>query len=326
MTEFEEKCIFYSLFFEMLGVTSIHLSSDIFAVYTYVLFHLIASFLMSLALAPILAVKFKGKKKKIVLVLTTVIFITFIIGIILSIFYIIFYKHKRKQPEIDIIETDEIEENIPTVKRKLGEGALQNFSKHMPSYTKLNAVSIGKNLKYKNKGRILKEALSDDNDEIRLLAFSILSKDEDSINKSIFELKKKLKDTTSDEEKADLYENIGYLYWESVFLGIVDDELKKYYLKLSKDYFLKALEFKQSAKINFYLGRIALLENNFQLAEKFFTESHRLENKKVIPYLMEIKYIKKDLKAVLNMAEELDLVSIHPNFYFNYKAWAKDET
>lgn len=321
----QKHYIFYSIFFEMLGITNILLFKNIFAVYAYIFFHLVASFLMALTLVPIFTIRLKTRKREIVLVLATLIFITYIIGIILSILYIISYKHKKKQPETDIIEIEDIEENVHIVKRKLGEGSLQNFSQNMPDHIKLNIISLQKNLKYKNKGRILKEALSDDNDEIRLLAFSILSKEENNINKSIFKLEKRLENTTSNVEKAEIYKNIGVLYWESIFGGIVDEELKKYYLKLSKINFSKALKFKKDAKINFYIGRIALLEKNFELAGKLFTESYNLGNKKVIPYLMEIKYIKKDFKTVLGISKNLDLFSIHPNFYFNYKAWVDDE-
>ncbi|RMA97659.1 tetratricopeptide repeat protein [Hydrogenothermus marinus] len=322
----QKEYIYFSIFFEIVGMANFLIFDNIFSIYVYIIFHLIASFFISLVLTPIFAIKLKKQKVKIIILLTTFIFITSVIGIILSIIYVLFYKtSKKKNLNIDILETEDLEEHIPIIKRRLGEGSLQNFNKNLPEHIKLNILSLQKRLKYPNKGVILKEAFSDNNDEIRLLAFSIFSKEEDNINKNIFELQKKLENVNSKEEKADIYKNIAVLYWESIFLGIVDEELKNYYLDLSKEYFLKALSLKQDPEIKFYLGRIALLEKDYKLAEEYLSKAYELGNRKVIPYLMEIYYEKKDFKKIFNLVKNIDLYSIHPNFYFNYKVWSEDE-
>lgn len=323
----KNKFIYYAIFFETIAITSFFLYSNIFNVYHYIVFHLLASFFISLVLAPFFSLKFKKQKKKIILVLTTFIFITSLIGLILPILFLIFFKKKiEKMPQVDILEFEQTGKYIPTVKRKLGESSLINFNKNAPENIKVDILSLQKRLNFKNKGRILKEALSDSNDEIRLLAFSIISKEEDIINKKIFELKERQKNVNSENEKADIYKNLGSLYWESIFLGIVDEELKNYFLKLTKEYFDKALKIKDDYQIYLYLGRIFLIENNFEMAEKFLSKAYTVsQNNKILSYLIEIKYNKRDFKDVLEMSKNLDLCSIHPNFYFIYKTWVNDE-
>lgn len=323
----QKEYIYYIIFFEMLGIANIIAFKNIESLYFYVLLHIGASFLTALVLYPFFATKFKKQKIKIVFVLSNFIFFTSILGIIASFLYITstkLYSGKKNSLQVNIIETEKVVENIPVIKRKFGEGALQNFSSNTPSAIKLNLLSIQKKIKFKNKGKILKEALSDNDDEIRLLAFSILSKEEDSINKKIFELKETLKDA-SKTEHAYIYKNIGILYWESIFLEIADEELKNYYLKLSKENFLESLKLKSDHEVKFYLGRIALLEKNIDYAEKMFIKAYKLGDKRVIPYLMEIKYNKKDFKSIIELSKKIDFYTIHPNFYFNYRVWSDEK-
>jgi tetratricopeptide (TPR) repeat protein len=212
------------------------------------------------------------------------------------------------------------------IRRTVGEGVFSNLSTNLPYSLKLKTISILKNLKLAGTGRILKEVLSDDNDEVRLLAFSILSNEENKLTKNIYFLQEKLKEVKENEEKAEILQNIGILYWEMIFLDIVDEELKDFYLQEAKRYFTEYLKIKESFDSLFYLGRIALREEEFDAAEKYFSKALNIKkDNKILPYTAEIYFYRKNYKKVLQILQNLDIYSIHPNFYPNYKVWAKYE-
>ena len=207
----------------------------------------------------------------------------------------------------------DLTDKIPVVKIKFAEGMLNNVEK-LNDFNKFRLLSYLTNRNISKKGDILKKVLSDNNDEIRLLAFSILSKEEDRLNKEILKRKELLKK----KEDAYIYKELGELYWEFIFLQIADSELRDFYINLSKENFEKALELKEIKDIYFYLGRIYLMKKDLEKAEECFL---KYINEKTIPYIAEIFYNKGELEQAKSLIEELKLVNVHQNFYFNYKVW-----
>lgn len=318
-----------ALFFEIVALFYNPFNLPVLKVYFYLFLHLIASILLSIGLSPLFSFKKIQNKKHIIIASTLLIFLTSIIGIIFALFLFI-YLLKRSKFNVDMylenIELDDTE-LLSKKKRKYGEGTISSFNNKLPDNTKYEILNLVSNLRFPKMGSIIKKSLEDENDEIRLYAFNILSKEENHINSEINKKLEQVESITDNESKGVLLKEIGILYWELIFLNIVDDELNNYYLNLAKKYLNEALNYKNDDyEIYLYLGKIALREKESEKAEDFFKKVVNFNKKeKVIPYLAELHYGKKEFFKTKELLNSLKKVEIHPNFYPIYLAWIKDE-
>jgi len=254
------------------------------------------------------------------------IFSSSVIGVLFSLIFIIyvFFKKYKFLNMKGIVNSFDDGNILPQAKAKLGIGALNNFE-NAHSVVKFNVLNYIKDNDVGSKGSILKTALSDNNDEIRLYAFSILSKNEDTLTNMIFENLQKLKEENlSIEEKNKVYKTLGSAYWEFIYLQISDDNLRDYYTNLSKEYFLKAIEvMSNDYESVFNLGKIYLRQRDLKKAEEFLMKAYKWNKGKVIPYLAEIYFMKKEYINTKQTMKELSLYEINSGFYYNYLVWAK---
>lgn len=314
--------IFYSVLIEIIAISLLFLGDNFLAVLIYLILHFFASILISMALVSMFSKfeMFKKLKKELLMVLIFFIFMTSVFGIFFANFMLIFLRNKKiiRKKIIKQLNLNEVTVDVPAARRKFGEGAIYSLSSASPS-VKLSLLSYIVKQNFPNKGKILKEALSDSNDEIRLMAFSVLSREEDKLNKIIFELLEKLK-TAKEKEKEIIYKDLGKLYWEFIYLGITDDNLKEFYLNLAKECFEKS---KNDYESIIYLGRIYLKENKIEEAKKNFEKALKFNKVLVIPYLTEVYFNEKNFKKVKELMCMMDKVTVHSNFYFNYKVWCE---
>lgn len=314
------KKVYIAILIELIAITLFFkLESAMNSILVYSFFHFLSSIVMAWALSIFFVTfkKFRNFRIEISLILTFLIFITSFFGIIFSIilaFYLQTIDIKEKK-EVKAIGLDSKYIKLPVTRRNFGEGAIYNISSANPQF-KLNVLTYIVKNNMPNKGNVLKEALSDNNDEVRLMAFSVLSREEDKLNKAIF---KKLEELKTAKDKSKIYKELGKLYWEFIYLGIVDENLKEFYLNLAKENFEKS---KDDIESRLYLGRIYLREKNIQKAKEML-ESIIDKEKKAIPYLAEVYFYEGNIKKVKKLMKELDLLSVNLNFYFNYRVWVE---
>jgi hypothetical protein len=324
------KLIFIAFFLEVVAIHYFFELKGLYAVLIYLGIHFIASLILSIILTPVfMIVNYKKtylkNKEFSFFPMFLFIFSSSILGILFAfifIIYVFFKKYKFLNTKGIVNSFDDVD--IPKVKAKLGAGALNNFE-NVHSVVKFNVLNYIKDNNVGSKGSILKIALSDNDDEIRLYSFSILSKSEDKLTNLIFENLQKLKEKKlSLEEKNKIYQTLGSVYWEFIYLQISDDNLQNYYMNLSKEYFLKAIEIMpDDYESLFNLGKIYLREKNLQKAEEMLLKAYKWNKGKVIPYLAEIYFIKKEYQKTKKLIKELSLYEINSGFYYNYLVWVK---
>ncbi|UOD34323.1 tetratricopeptide repeat protein [Deferribacteraceae bacterium V6Fe1] len=238
---------------------------------------------------------------------------------------------KRQRHNIDIYLDSFDSKNIEILsksKRQFGEGTLSTYNTDLPTSSKYGILSLVSNLRFPNMGNIIKRSLEDDNDEIRLYAFNILSKEENFINNELKKRLEKLELNNEDNiDKSLVLKEIGILYWELLFLDLVDSELNGYYLSLSEEYFKKALLSNQNDyEIFLYLGRIYLKKKEYDTALDYFQKVVELnEKEKALPYMAEIYFNLTKHEKAKSILSTLSKTEIHPNFYSNYCAWIRNE-
>jgi len=299
--------------FFLLGIVFEIISIKYFAIIEmFLLIHFTASVLFSFSF-------WENNKKKFLSYFFVIFFIP-LIGVVFLFFlnkvFLDYNSREKFNKKISRFGLDDLVDRIPSVKIQFSEAVLSNINS-VGDYNKLRILSYITSRNIARKGAVLKSVLSDKNDEIRLLAFSIYSKEEDKLNKEILIRFEKLKNAQK-EEKAKLYMEVGELYWEFIFLQISDSELKDFYMNLSMDYFEKSLKIKEIKEVYFYMGRIYLLKKDLQKAKEYFLKDI---NTKTIPYIAEIFFNENQFKDVKSLINDLKLPAVHQNFYFTYKVW-----
>ena len=213
--------------------------------------------------------------------------------------------------DLTIFETDFIQ-----VDRQFGEGSMQEMMEHkeIPTQKKIKAlVSMANNLSKENT-RIIKNTLSNDDDEVRLYSFAIIDKIEKDINSKIDDNIKKFTQETDEAKKAHYAKELAGLYWEMIYYQLTEDALKDFILKELTKYLNIALRtLDEDSELNILMGKVLVLKKEYKQAEKRFLTAIKLAPKDsefIMPYLAEIYFIDKEfnkVKQILNNTTELQL-------------------
>jgi len=288
-----------ALLFEWLGLLGIASVAGLKSLFLYALFHLGATFLMSTVLIPFVPARYRRRKIRLLLFFWSFMFFSGPAGFVGGLLTY-FYLWKRKSPELPAEKI--LPEDLPIPEpepRVIGEAVGQKLNEKLVIYLMkfTNPVAI----------RFLKKALSSPDDEVRLLAFSVIANTEKEIMDRIYTFLKELERARSEEERFRLLSAIGEMYWELVFLNIADEELRDFYLKTALDYLLSALDIKEEGKTLFLVGRIYLKLEDDVRAEFYLIRSAEkgFPLEKVAPYLMEVYYKRRDFERLFLVAERV---------------------
>jgi tetratricopeptide (TPR) repeat protein len=147
-------------------------------------------------------------------------------------------------------------------------------------------------------------------DEIRLMAFSMISKMEKQLNDKIYELNLRLKDNDlSEEKKAKIYFELAQTYWDFVFFHIVDKEFENFAIEKALYYAEEGLKLKKDFIPYFLLGRVYLRLKDYKKAKEYLELAFNFKEfgYKVIPYLAECYFYERNFKKVKELFSQLDL-------------------
>ncbi|WP_457680841.1 tetratricopeptide repeat protein [Thermovibrio sp.] len=247
--------------------------------------------------------------------------------------YIVILRRQRRDilPWISQIPIEDITlESVKVKPRKFGESALQLFKREASKLDE-RAIFLLKELKSPIAVEIAKRALVSRNDEVRLTAFSLISKLEEEINEKISFLKKRLKERISKKEEREIYKKLALLYWELLYFNLVDKELERFVLDETLSYLSKALEGGEDSELLLLVGRIYLKKGEHEKAVEYLYRALKVGDKvsriRALPYIAEVEFYRKNYQKVKEIFKELPL-SLYPNIYFTKLLWEgklKDE-
>lgn len=138
--------------------------------------------------------------------------------------------------------------------------------------------------------QVNKMLLSDNNDELRLLAYSLLSQQEKSLFSTIEYFESAYK---QDGGSARLALLLAEFYWELLYLDVAQDEIKSFITSKVKFYIEAGLvQDSESADLLLMSGKFLLRQRDWQQAEQQFKLSlkHGAAYYKVAPFLAEIAF------------------------------------
>lgn len=146
---------------------------------------------------------------------------------------------------------------------------------------------------------ILKVALRDPEDDVRLLAYSMLDQQETRINQRIERLLDSLQDAPPEERHA-LHSALARWYWELAYLGLAQGGVLEHVLAQAAANAQTALNMLQSADLELLAGRIAMERSKLDVSEKHLLRAQSLgmSDEKLIPFLAELAFLRRDYAVV----------------------------
>lgn len=258
--------------------------------------------------------------------------------------YLLHVKYEKKISKISSLNLDEFKTSFLQMNRMFGEGAMNTLitNKYKSTDDKLFALtSLSKldNIPPENL-RIIRQALTSKDDEVRLFGYAIINKEEMKINAKInknialFQDKK-----SSDEQRAIGAKELAFLYWDLIYKELSHESLKANflsevvkYLNIAKSYFFSEIEKLESlynldenkqeklkqykeirVRLYILMGRVHMYNGEYEKAVQEFSLAQELnenDSSFIMPYLAEVYFLSGKysiVKSILNSANDLEL-------------------
>lgn len=148
---------------------------------------------------------------------------------------------------------------------------------------------------------IYSKLVTDDLEELRVCAFSMLENQLDYLNKQINLLIKKHQEISVPYKRAFIAKQLALLYWEMVYRNLSDKEFRAILLERSSYYASSVLDFSpDDTTMRILLARIDLTNGNLNESIDNFARASKLHApaSKITPYLAEMAFDNKNYVAV----------------------------
>ncbi|GAA60800.1 hypothetical protein P20652_2667 [Pseudoalteromonas sp. BSi20652] len=172
-------------------------------------------------------------------------------------------------------------------------GGLRAILKHASEPNKrLSAVMAARHMSDSQAIPILKLALKDLEDDIRLLAYSTLDSKETKLNEKISLVQQEITTTTQQPKLSNLQKKLAELYWELSYLGLAQGALRKYVLEKAEALAQQSIEHVKTPATFIFLGRISLALDKYEIAHEYLLKATELgiARRHVLPYKAEVAF------------------------------------
>ena len=212
-------------------------------------------------------------------------------------------------------------------RRRYSQGGLQQRLKDLaiPDAHRMQTLLALQAMPARLANPILREMLADPADDIRLVAYGMLDAQEKKINGRIHQEILKLAQARDAALRQITLRNLAELYWELVYGGLVQGDLRQHAIAESTRYLNEATHnARADAGLWFLKGRL-LHANRDPAAEEAFNVAvaHGLEKSRVLAYLAEIAYYKRNFAAVRALVATLGTGQASPRLAPLIRYWAR---
>jgi len=294
--------------------------------------HIAISFVISLIVTIILKKKFETNTLLLFIALLFFNVVLPIIAHVISLFFLPVLVFAKKKVYIHNVQTFDKNEFFkrpyPKIDRIFGEGAIVSLIKDKDNYSpnKMKSLAFMSQNSTKQNNELIRELLSDNDNEIRLYSFSLLNDKEKELTTVISKMLSKLKETKNTKNKASIYAEISSLYWEFIHFGLVTPESEAEIINNVEKYAQKSLELQpNNGKLILLLAKVNFKREKYKSSYQFFKQTLKLGiNKSVVnPYLAELDFENREfdrVKKLLNEISPLETSFLTNPLYLQWKS------
>ncbi|BAP77896.1 protein PelE [Pseudomonas sp. MT-1] len=204
------------------------------------------------------------------------------------------------------------------------DGGLQDVLRNAPDTEKrLTALFATRRMPAREAIPILKLALRDPADDVRLLAYSMLDKQESEINLRIETTLRQLS-AAEGVHQAALHDALARWYWELAYLGLAQGSVLEHVLEQAREHVEQALSAAGNPYAHVLAGRIALEQTRLDAAKMHFNQAETVGVgvQTLAPFRAEIAFIEGSYEDVSQQLARLtEDVLQRPPFAALAKYW-----
>lgn len=295
--------------------------------------HVVASLLAAVCISALLSKLIPGRRLLLIFMLFLLsVFIPFLgaAGCWLSMtFGAIMAKHRHKEnvfwqftDNADLPFAAPVGRPLPKLDSR---GFIEQLAFDSDTETLYNKVVASRHIRDSQSGPVLKSAVAHSNERIRLVAYQMLDKKVNRLNKEIQRLESEAKNS-SGLAKSNIHLQIANNYWELLTLEGDEPVARAQLLEQAAEHCTVAVELQPgSVNAHFLLGQVSLKQGETEKATIAFAHSERLgmSKDKVVPYIAEAAFLKRDFKKLRELISHLDpAFRSYPPFSNVVEFWA----
>lgn len=189
----------------------------------------------------------------------------------------------------------------PTLNYGIGSIRSRLTNSRLPQDVRLKALLTVQAMPGNLSTRLLREVLSDPADDLRLTAYGMLDKGEKLLNQTIQENLKLLDAATDANRRAQVEKQLAMNYWELVYQGFAQGELRSFSLGAAWRHARAAVQLLgDDADLWVLIGRIAMERRDIEAAAEAFDLAQRqsVRGSRVRPYMAELAFLQRDFATV----------------------------
>lgn len=216
------------------------------------------------------------------------------LGVVASIFPALYLPRKRDEQAWQAVGIPGLpfRAQLQLHKPIFADGGLQDVLRHAPDPDqRLSALLATRRMPGKEAVLILKLALGDPSDDVRLLAYSMLDKQESDINLHIRIALEQLAES-SPQTAGPVHNLLARWYWELAYLGLAQGSVLEHVLSRADEHAELGLAAGEGAELFLLAGRIALERSDNVRAEVLLrqAEANGMDSAQLVPFRAELAF------------------------------------
>lgn len=194
----------------------------------------------------------------------------------------------------------------------------------IPTQQRLQALLALQGMPARVSSPMLQDMLGDASDDIRLVAYGLLDSREKKINAQIHRELVRLKTAKGSDIRLIGLRHLAELYWELVYTGLAQGDLRDHALRQALSYTNDALLLAPfDTGLWFLKGRILLEFKMYDDAYQIFgmAIAHGFPESRVLPYIVEIAFNRRDYRTVSDLLSRISILQVTPRMKGAIRYW-----
>jgi hypothetical protein len=199
---------------------------------------------------------------------------------------------------------------------------------NVPAEQRLQSIAALQHLPPMAASPVLRTLLDDSVEDIRLVAFGMLDKEEKKIAERIHDLMQQ-PEPASERQRYQREKQLAELYWELAYSGLVQGDLRRYALSHALSHAEAALDIQgESAGLRFLAARIldALERNDEAERNMLLATTLGIPQQRTLPYLAEFAFERRDYRLARQLLEAMRDAPVTPRLRPVMDYWTTTES